>query len=65
MIELTPELAGTSLVASISMLFVAFLFQLYMLYLNWKQGKVKDLLPQLIEETKKTNQLLKKLVKKK
>lgn len=64
MIELTPELAGTSLVVMIIMYVVIFAFNIYMLYLNWKQSKVKETTTQLVNEVKKTNKLLEEIKKK-
>ena len=61
MIELTPELAGTSLVVLLISYVIVFAFNLYMLYLNWKQSKVKDITNQLLEETKMTNKLLEEM----
>ena len=61
MIELTPELAGTSLVVLLISYVIVFAFNLYMLFLNWKQSKVKDITNQLLEETKKTNKLLEEM----
>jgi len=61
MIELTPELAGTSLVVLLISYVIVFAFNLYMLYLNWKQSKVKDITNQLLEETKRTNKLLEEM----
>ena len=37
---------------------VAFVFQLYMLYLNWKQSKVKNTTEKLVEYIKVQNTLL-------
>ena len=65
MFDLTQELAGMSLVIMLVIYIVAFAFQLYMLYLNWKQSKVKETTTELLAETKKTNKLLEQLVKKK
>lgn len=39
---LTPEMAGTGLIGSFVVMGIAFVFQIYMLYLNWKQSKVKN-----------------------
>ena len=64
MIELTPELAGTSLVVMVIMYIVVFAFNIYMLYLNWKQSKVKDSVNELVVEVKNTNKLLEKLLEK-
>ena len=65
MIELTPELAGTSLVVMFIIYIVVLAFNIYMLYLNWKQSKVKDITSNLLEETKKTNKLLGEMLSKK
>jgi len=43
--------------------FIVLAFNIYMLYLNWKQSKVKDITAALLEETKKTNKLLKDIKK--
>lgn len=61
MVEITPSLIGNSLVLMIIVYFIAFAFNIYMLYLNWKQSKVKDTTQQMLEEIKKTNQLLEEL----
>ena len=45
---LTPEFAGTTLVWMLVGYGLALAFQLYMLYLNWKQSKVKDTTVQMI-----------------
>lgn len=39
---LTPEFAGTTIIWMIIGYGLALVFQLYMLYLNYKQSKVKD-----------------------
>lgn len=64
MVELTPELAGTSLVFMLVSYVVVLIFNIYMLYLNWKQSKVKEITAQLLAENKKTNVLLQKLLDK-
>lgn len=64
MIELTPELAGTSLVVMFITYIIVLAFNIYMMYLNWKQSKVKEITTQLLEETKKTNKLLEGMKKK-
>jgi len=58
MIELTPELAGTSLVVMFIIYIIVVAFNIYMLFLNWKQSKVKEINAQMLEELKKTNKLL-------
>ena len=55
---LTPELAGQGLIMSFGLMVVALAFQLYMLYLNWKQSKVKNQMGELIGIA---NKILKKL----
>ena len=57
---LTPELAGTSIIASFFLLAIAFVFNAIMLWLNWKQAKVKDIMPKLIGEVKGIREDLKK-----
>jgi len=37
---------------------VAFSFQIYMMYLNWKQSKVKDISTDLLKEMKRMNEQL-------
>lgn len=56
--ELTPENAGNSLVILFVGYFLALIFQVYMLYLNWKQSKVKDTTTELITEVKKIRLLI-------
>jgi hypothetical protein len=61
MVELTPDLAGTSLVVAFIVYFIAFIFNVYMLYLNWKQSKVRETTARMLEEIKKTNVLLEEI----
>ncbi|HJX05079.1 MAG TPA: hypothetical protein VJ461_00040 [Candidatus Nanoarchaeia archaeon] len=61
MVELTPDLAGTSLVVAFIVYFIAFIFNVYMLYLNWKQSKVRETTAHMLEEIKKTNKLLEEI----
>lgn len=49
---LTPELAGQGLIASFGAILVALAFQIYMMYLNWKQSKVKNQMAELIDLTR-------------
>jgi len=56
--ELTPQSAGASLVVLLLSYFVAFALQMYMLYLNWKQSKVKELTTQLVDEVRAIRKLL-------
>lgn len=53
---LTPELAGAGFIGSLVVMGIALIFQVYMLFLNWKQSKVKD-------TTAITNELLKSILK--
>jgi len=64
MIELTPELAGTSLVVMLIIYVIVVAFNIYMMYLNWKQSKVKEITANMLEEIKKTNRLLEEMKKK-
>ena len=64
MVELTPELAGTSLVVMFIIYIIVVAFNIYMMYLNWKQSKVKEITSQMLEEIKKTNKLLGEIKKK-
>lgn len=65
--EITPDLVGNSLVVMVIVYFVAFAFQIYVLYLNWKQAKVNNQMEELVSEVKEIRKLLetKKVVKKK
>ncbi|KYK26298.1 hypothetical protein AYK26_05310 [Euryarchaeota archaeon SM23-78] len=65
MFELTPEFAGTSIVVMFILYAVVLAFNIYMLYLNWKQSKVKETTTQMLEEIKKTNKLLSEMLNKK
>ncbi|MCP3683958.1 MAG: hypothetical protein GY861_14850 [bacterium] len=58
--ELTAESAATSLVVMFIIYGIAFAFQMYMLYLNWKQSKVKDTTTDLVNEVKAIRKLLEK-----
>lgn len=58
--ELTPQSAGLSLAVLLLSYFIAFALQMYMLYLNWKQSKVKELTTELINEVRAIRQLLEK-----
>ena len=46
------------------MLGVAFVFQVYMLWLNWKQSKVKDTTTKLLKVAENIELLLKKQINK-
>lgn len=58
--ELTPAIAGTSVIISFLIMGVALIFQVYLAFLNWKQSKVKDsmvitnsLLAEILKEIKR------------
>lgn len=57
---LTQEALGSSLIASAITMVVLVIFQVYMLYLNWKQSKVKDKTETMIELLIEIRDLLKK-----
>ncbi len=58
--ELTPELLGNSFVVVLVTYMIAFAFQLFMMYLNWKQSKVNNQMDQLINEVREIKTMLKK-----
>lgn len=57
---LTPELLGNSLIVVALSYILVVAFQIYVLYLNWKQSKVRDDMIELIEEVKKIRKLIEK-----
>ena len=59
-LQLTPELLGSSFVVVLVTYLIAFTFQLFMMYLNWKQSKVNNQMDQLINEVKEIKTMLKK-----
>lgn len=61
--ELTPGLVGSSLVVMVVIYIIAFAFQVYVLYLNWKQSKVNDQMSELILEVKAIKSELSKMNK--
>ena len=60
-LELTPALAGKSLIVTFGALAVSLVFQVYMLYLNWKQSKVKNTQERQIELLENINMTLNSL----
>lgn len=56
--ELTPGLAGGSLIIALIGYVIAFVLQFYMLYLNWKQSKVKETTTELVNEVRAIRKLL-------
>lgn len=59
MVELTPSFLGNSLVIVMVGYGIALVFQLYMMYLNWKQSKVKENTTEIIKELKEIKIILK------
>ena len=59
--DLTPNFVGKSLVFVLIGYVLAFAFQIYMLYLNHKQSKVKDTTLELIALNQKQNKLLEQI----
>ena len=57
---LTPEIAGAGFIGSLIAMGIALIFQIYMLYLNWKQSKVKNDSKTMIELLIEIRDLLKK-----
>lgn len=55
---LTPELAGQSVIIILVGYVIALIFQVYMLYLNWKQSKVKETTTDLLREVEKIRKIL-------
>ncbi|MBN2421824.1 hypothetical protein JXB41_01240 [Candidatus Woesearchaeota archaeon] len=58
--ELTPDFLGNSFVLLMISYVVAFAFQVFMMYLNWKQSRVNNQMQELIEEVKEIKKLLNK-----
>lgn len=63
MVTLTPDMAGTGLITSFVFMGIAFIFQIYMLYLNWKQSKVKDTTQRVIEELIEIKEIIQQFTK--
>jgi hypothetical protein len=63
--ELTPEIVGNSFVLVIVTYIIAFGFQIYMMYLNWKQSQVNNQMSELLEEVKHIRKKLDQYEKKK
>ncbi len=57
---LTPELLGNSLIVMGISYVIVLCFQVYVLYLNWKQSKVKDLMIELNETVNKILKIMEK-----
>jgi hypothetical protein len=50
--ELTPDLLGGSFIFLVISYIILFIFNIYVLYLNYKQSKVNDQMTELIAEVK-------------
>lgn len=65
---LTPELIEGTFNTSIWVLGITYViliaFNVYILYLNWKQSKVKDQMTDLVKEVKEIKNILRNLEKK-
>lgn len=68
LMAITPELVEGTFMTSIWVLGVTYViliaFNVYVLYLNWKQSKVKDQMIELIKEVKEIKEILRKNKKK-
>lgn len=62
---ITPEIIQGSLVLMVIIYVLAFAFQVYVLYLNWKQSKVNDQMTELLSEVKAIRKQLDKFSSKK
>jgi len=62
MVQLTPDMAGNSLIVMGIIYLVTIAFSLYQLYLNWKQAKVNEQMDRLIEGVGKVNERLDRLI---
>jgi cell division protein FtsL len=64
MVELTPNMLGGSFVFLVISYIILFIFNVYVLYLNYKQSKVNDQMTELIAEVKAIRTELRTLHKK-
>ena len=60
MVDLTADFLGNSLVFLLISYIVVFAFQVYMMYLNYKQSKVNNQMAELLTEVKEIKKLMKK-----
>jgi hypothetical protein len=58
--ELTAEFLGNSFIIVLISYIVIFAFQIYMMYLNWKQSKVNNQMEALLKEVKDIKQIIKR-----
>ncbi len=56
--QLTPDFLGGSLILILITYFIAFAFQLYMAYLNWKQSRVNNQMDDLLKEVRSIREML-------
>ena len=59
--QLTPELLGSSFIILVISYVIVFAFQVYMMFLNWKQSKVNNEMQELIREVKEIRKEIKKI----
>ena len=57
---LTQQFLGNSIIFMLIGYVIVLAFQLYMMFLNWKQSKVNDQMSELVKEVK----IIKKLIQK-
>ena len=55
-----PNVLGGSFIVLLIIYVIAFGFQIFMMYLNWKQSRVNNQMSELIAEVKEIKDLLKK-----
>jgi len=60
MVDITADFLGNSLVFILISYIVVFAFQVYMMYLNYKQSKVNNQMAELLKEVKEIKNLIKK-----
>ena len=60
MVEITPTFVGNSLVVLFITYFIVLAFNVYMMYLNWKQSRVNNQMDELIKEVKGIRKMLRK-----
>ena len=50
--QITPELISNSFIGILVTYVILFIFNVYVLYLNWKQSKVNDQMAEMLKEVK-------------
>ncbi len=61
---LNPQFIGNSIIALIITYIILFAFNIYVLYLNWKQSKVNDQMKDMLSEVSKIREILENKKKK-